>query len=161
MSFAYSSPAKIRLHCRLSSGHILTLYLKLTYGITRAQTIYVCEIVFPFPLAENKINAQISDRVCDVVADRFQCEISWITLARILWPEITDDEINAIEVDRERCPKECCRAVLLKWSQKHTISATSKELMRCLTNMGLANVNWQIMRVLGLVKLKNIPLSER
>ena len=161
MPFAYSPLAKIRLHCRLSSGHILTLYLKLTYGIKRAQTIYFCEFVFPFPLAKNKINARISDRVCDVVADRFQCGISWRTLAGDLWPKIKADEIKAIEEDRERCPKECCRAVLQKWSQKYTRSATSKELMRCLTNMGLANVNWQIMKELGLVNLENIPLSER
>ena len=99
--------------------------------------------------------------MCDVVADRFQCGISWRTLAGDLWPKIKADEINAIEVDRERCPKECCRAVLLKWSQKYTRSATSKELMRCLTNMGLANVNWQIMKELGLVNLENVPLSER
>ena len=123
------------------------------------QTIYVCEIAFHFPLAENKINAPISDRVCDVVADRFQCGISWRTLARNLQPKIEDGEINAIEVDRGRCPKERCRAVLRKWSQKYTRSATSKELMRCLTNMGLANVNWQIMKELGLVQPENIPLS--
>ena len=132
-----------------------------TYHITRAQTIYGCEIAFPFPLAKKKIDARISDRVCDVVADRFQCGISWRTLAGDLQPKIQNDEINTIEEDRERCPKECCRAVLQKWSQKYTISATYKELMRCLTNMGLANVNWIIMRELELVKLENIPLSER
>ncbi|XP_015775019.1 PREDICTED: uncharacterized protein LOC107353211 [Acropora digitifera] len=111
--------------------------------------------------AKKKIDARISDRVCDVVADRFQRGTSWRILAGDLWPKIKDDEINAIEVDRGRCPKECCRAVLQKWSQKYTISATYKELMRCLTNMGLANVNWIIMRELELVKLENIPLSER
>ena len=91
----------------------------------------------------------------------FNVENCWRTLAGDLWPKIKDDEINAIEVDRGRCPKECCRAVLQKWSQKYTSSATYKELMRCLTNMGLANVNWIIMRELELVKLENIPLSER
>lgn len=134
----------------------MTLYLKLTYGITRAQTIYVCEIVFPFPSAGNKINARISDWVCDVVADRVQGGISWKTLAGDLRSEITDDEINALEVG-----KECCRAVLLKWSQEYTRSATSKELIRCLTNRGLANGNWQIMKELGLVQPENIPSSER
>ena len=132
-----------------------------TYHITRAQTIYGCEIAFPFSLAKKKIDARISDRVCDVVADRFQGGTSWRILAGDLWPKIKDDEINAIEVDRGRCPKECCRAMLQKWSQKYTSSATYKELMRCLTNMGFANVNWIIMRELELVKLENIPLSER
>ena len=95
-----------------------------------------------------------------MVADRFQCG-SWRTLAGDLRPKIKDGVIDAIEEDEGRCPKECCRAVLQKWYQKYTSGATSKELMRCLTNMGLANVNWQIMKELGLVKPENIPLSER
>ena len=99
--------------------------------------------------------------MCDVVADRFQCGTSWRTLAGDLQPKIKDSVINAIEEDKGRCPKECCRAVLKTWYQKYTTSATGKELMRCLTNMGLANVNWPIMRELDLVKLENIPLSER
>ena len=139
----------------------MNLCLKQTYGITRAQTIYVCEIAFPFPLAQNKINAPINDRVCDVVADRFQCGTSWRTLAGDLQPKIKECVIDAIEEEKGQCSKECCRAVLKTWHQRHTSSATSKELMRCLTNMGSANVNWKIMRELGLVELENIPLSER
>ena len=96
-----------------------------------------------------------------MVADRFHCGTSWRTLAGDLRPKIKDGVIDAIEEDKGRCPKECCRAVLQKWYQKYASGATSKELMRCLTNMGLANVNWQIMRELGLVKPENIPLSER
>ena len=97
-----------------------------------------------------------------VVADRFKdLGTNWKTLARDLQPEIKDGVIDAIEEEERRCPKECCRAMLREWYQRHTRRARSKELMRCLTNMGLANVNWQIMRELGLVKLKNIPLSER
>ena len=91
-----------------------------------------------------------------MVAD---CGISWRTLAGNLWPKIKDDEVNIIEEEKGQCPKECCRAVLLKWSQKYTRKATYKELMRCLTNMGLANVNWQIMKELGLVQPENIPMS--
>ncbi|XP_015778642.1 PREDICTED: uncharacterized protein LOC107356554 [Acropora digitifera] len=112
--------------------------------------------------AQRKISARITKRVRAVVADRFKdLGTSWKTLARDLQPEIKDGVIDAIETEERRCPKECCRAVLREWYQRHTRRAKSKELMRCLTNMGLANVNWQIMRELGLVKLKNIPLSER
>ena len=115
----------------------------------------------PFPLAREKINESINDQVCDAVADRFQCGTSWRTLAGDLRPKIKDSVIEAVEEDKGRCPNECCRAVLQIWYKRHTSSATSKELMRCLTNMGSANVNWQIMRELGLVELENIPLSER
>ena len=115
----------------------------------------------PFPLAREKINESINDQVCDAVADRFQCGTSWRTLAGDLRPKIKDGVTEAIEVEKGRCSKECCRAVLKTWYERHTSSATNKELMRCLTNMGLANVNWQIMRELGLVELKNIPESER
>ncbi|XP_015747896.1 PREDICTED: uncharacterized protein LOC107327669 isoform X3 [Acropora digitifera] len=111
--------------------------------------------------ARDEINEPISDQVCDVVADRFQCETSWRTLAGDLQPKIGDGVIDAIEEEKKQCSKECCRAVLKTWYQRHTSSATNKELMRCLTNMSLANVNWQIMRKLGLVKLENIPESER
>ena len=127
-----------------------------------AYFIYVWEITFPFPLAQEMISEQINSRVPTIVADRFKhLGTDWKTLARDLQPEIKDGEIDAIEEDEGHCPKECCRIVLRKWYKRHTSRATSKELMRCLTNMGLANVNWQIMRELGLVKLKNIPVSER
>ena len=79
--------------------------------------------------------------MCDVVADRFQCGTSWRTLAGDLQPKIKECVIDAIEEDKGRCPNECCRAVLKTWYQKYTSGATSKELMRCLTNVGLANVN--------------------
>ena len=108
------------------------------------------------------ISEPINSLVPTIVADRFKhLGTDWKTLARDLQPEIKDGVIDAIEEDEGRCPKECCRTVLRKWYQRHTSRATSKELMRCLTNMGLANVNWQIMRALGLVKLENIPLPER
>ena len=155
------SPFHPLLKYACTVGTHLNLYLKRNYRITRAQTIYVCEIAFLFPLAQNKINAPINDRVCDVVADRFQCGTSWKTLAGGLQPKIEDGVIDDIEEDKGQCPKECCRAMLKTWYQRRPRSATSKELMRCLTNMGLANVNWQIMRELELVKLENIPLSER
>ena len=95
----------------------------------------------------------------DAVADRLQCEISWKTLAGHL--QIQGCVIGAIEKEKGRGSKECCRAVLKTWYQQYTSNATSKELMRCLTDMGLAKVNWQIMRALKLVKPENIPESER
>ena len=99
--------------------------------------------------------------MCNVVADRFKHHGTyWKTLARDLQPEIPESDIFDAQ-NNEGSPKECCRVVLKRWFEKHSSSATNKELMRCLTNMGLANVNWQIMRKLGLVELKNIPLSER
>ena len=100
--------------------------------------------------------------MCALVADRFKDRrANWKTLARDLHPKIPELDIVGAQEDEEGSAKECCRVVLQKWYQKYTSGATSKELMRCLTNMGLANVNWQIMRELGLVELKNIPLSER
>ena len=115
----------------------------------------------PFPLAREKINKPINYQVWDAVANRFECGTSWKTLAEHLQPKMKDCVIHAIEEEKGRCSEECCRAVLKTWYQKHKSSATNKELMRCLTKMGLANVNWQIMRVLGLVEPKNIPESER
>ena len=115
----------------------------------------------PFPLAQEKIDKPINDQVWDAVADKFQYGTSWKTLAGDLLPKIKDCVIDAIEVEKGGCSKECCRAVLKIWYQRHTSSATNKELMRCLTNMGLAKVNWQIMRELGLVELENIPESGR
>ena len=88
-------------------------------------------------------------------------EPGWKTLARDLRPKIPKSDIIDTQNEEEGSVKECCRVVLQKWYQRHTSSASSKELMRCLTNMGLANVNWQIMKELGLVNLENIPLSER
>ena len=114
----------------------------------------------PFPLAQEKINKPINDQVWDAVADRFQGGTSWKTLAVNLQPKIRDCLIDAIEKEKGRCSKECCRAMLKTWYQEYTSSATSKELMRCLTDMGLAKVNWQIMRKLGLVEPDNIPESE-
>ncbi|XP_074606327.1 uncharacterized protein LOC141859379 [Acropora palmata] len=111
--------------------------------------------------AQEKIDKPINDQVWDAVADRFQYGTPWKTLAGDLQPKIKDCVIDAIEVEKGGCSKECCRAVLKTWYQRHTSGATNKELMRCLTNMGLAKVNWQIMRELGLVELENIPESER
>ena len=100
--------------------------------------------------------------MCAVVADRFKDRGAlWKTLARDLEPKIPEPSIVDVQKDEEGSPKECCRIVLRTWRQKYTSSATSKELMKCLTNMGLAKVNWPIMRKLGLVKLENIPVSER
>ncbi|KAK2560327.1 Nephrocystin-3 [Acropora cervicornis] len=115
--------------------------------------------------AHEKIDAPINERVWDLVADRFNRYKDrgayWKTLARDLRPKIPKSDIIDTQNEEEGSVKECCRVVLQKWYQRHTSSASSKELMRCLTNMGLANVNWQIMKELGLVNLENIPLSER
>ncbi|XP_067047123.1 uncharacterized protein [Acropora muricata] len=112
--------------------------------------------------AHEKIDAPVNERVWDLVADRFKDRGAyWKNLARGLQPKIPESDIFDAQKDGEGAAKECCRVVLQKWYQRHQSSATSKELMRCLTNMGLANANWQIMKELGLVNLENIPLSER
>ena len=98
--------------------------------------------------------------MCDVVADKLQCGTFWKTLARDLKPKIPDHVIVNLEKEEETA-KERCRMALQKWKQTHTSSATNKELLRCLTNMGLARVNWHIMKQLGLVESKDIPESER
>ncbi|XP_068705851.1 uncharacterized protein [Montipora foliosa] len=110
--------------------------------------------------ARAKINEQISRRICDVVAEKMQKGTSWITLARDLEPKIPESDIDELQ-ENEVSPKECCRIALRKWYQRFTFQATSQELMRCLTNMGFANLNWHIMKELGLVLYEDIPESER
>ena len=107
------------------------------------------------------INKPVSDNVRSVVAEKLQQGSLWKTLARYLNPRVPEPLIDAIEYEEQGRGKECCHAVLLKWFQASANHATNKEVMRCLTNMGYANVNWHIMRELGLVSFKNMPESER
>ena len=107
------------------------------------------------------INKPISDNVRSVVAERLQQGSLWKTLARDLNPKVPEPVIDAIQVEEQGRGKECCRVALLKWYRANTNQATIREVMRCLTNMGYAKVNWHIMNELGLVSLENMPESER
>ena len=107
------------------------------------------------------INKPISDDVRSVVAEKLQQGSLWKTLARDLNPKVPYPLIDAIQDEEQGRGKECCRVVLLRWYQAHTNQTTNREVMRCLTNMGYAKVNWHIMKELGLVSLKNMPESER
>ena len=96
-----------------------------------------------------------------MVAEKLQQGSSWKTLVRDLSPKVPDPVIDAIEEEEQGRRKECCRVALKRWYQANTAQATIREVMRCLTNMGHANVNWHIMRELELVSLENMPEPER
>ena len=96
-----------------------------------------------------------------VVAERLKQGCLWKTLARDLKPNVPDSVIAAIDEEEKGIEKECCRVALASWYNLHTSKATTRELMRCLTNMGSAKVNWHIMRELDLVSLEKMPESER
>ena len=114
-----------------------------------------------FSLAQEKINQPISDNVRYVVAEKLQQGSLWKALARDLNPKVPEPLIDAIQEEEQGRGKECCRVALLKWYQANTTQATNREVMRCLTNMGYAKVNWHIMKELGLVSMENMPESER
>ncbi|XP_068705849.1 uncharacterized protein [Montipora capricornis] len=109
--------------------------------------------------ARAKINEPINyhRNICDVVADKIP-GFAWKTLARDLKPQIPEYAIGEILEAEGQSPKECCRIVLRTWYQRFTSKATSQELMRCLTNMGFANLNWHIMKELGLVSFEDMPV---
>ena len=99
-----------------------------------------------------------TEGVLDVIAEKLRTGSLWKKLAsklkfkRCVIANIQEDE----EDEQERC-----RAALEIWRQNKGSSATSKELMLCLTNMGYGNVNWHIMIELNLVTRDNIPPEER
>ncbi|XP_068736783.1 uncharacterized protein [Montipora capricornis] len=110
--------------------------------------------------ARAKIKEPIKDHsnICDVVADKIPEGFAWKTLARDLKPPIPECAIDEILEAERGSPKECCRIALRTWYQGFTSQATSQELMRCLTNMGFASLNWHIMKELGLVSFKDMPV---
>ena len=99
-----------------------------------------------------------TEGVLDVIAEKLRTGSLWKKLAsklkfkRCVIANIQEDE----EDEQERC-----RAALEIWRQNKGSSATSRELMLCLTNMGYGNVNWHIMIELNLVTRDNIPPEER
>ena len=124
----------------------------------------LCDLVhilmFNFVLAAHeKVNQLPSDNVCSVVAEKVKME--WKTFAGDLRPPLSQPVIEAIEVEENGNRKQCCRKALRRWYENNGSKATNREIMRCLTNMGYANVNWHIMRELGLVSGENMPESER
>ena len=99
-----------------------------------------------------------TEGVLDVIAEKLRTGSLWKKLAsklkikRCVIANIQEDEVDG---------QERCRAALEIWRQNKGSSATSKELMLCLTNMGYGNVNWHIMIELNLVTRDNIPPEER
>lgn len=114
-----------------------------------------------FSSAKEKINRSPCENIRAVVAEKLRMGCLWKTLARDLNPKVPDPVIEAIEEEENGDAKECCRVALRKWYEVNTSRATNREIMRCLTNMGYANVNWHIMRELHLVSLEDMPDSER
>ncbi|XP_068705826.1 uncharacterized protein [Montipora foliosa] len=110
--------------------------------------------------ARAKIKEPIMDHrnICDVVADEIPEGFAWKTLARRLKPPIPECAIDEVLEAEGGSPKECCRIALRRWYQRFTAQATSQELMRCLTNMGFASLNWHIMKELDLVSFKDMPV---
>lgn len=108
--------------------------------------------------AEALVKQPANESVRGVVADKLRAGSLWKKLARDL--NIRDPVIDAIE-EEEADGQERCIASLRRWYENNGSSATSRELMLRLTNMGYGNVNWHIMRELGLVSRENMPPSDR
>ena len=123
----------------------------------------LCEVghllMFNFVLAAyKKVNEPPSDSICLVVAEKVEVEwkifASYIGLPQPVIENIAEEEKRNGNLFQ-------CRKALSEWYEKNGSKATNREIMRCLTNMGYAHVNWHIMRELGLVSIDNIPESER
>lgn len=99
-----------------------------------------------------------TEGVLHAVAERLRTGSWWKKLASKL--KIKQYVIANVQ-EEEEDSQERCRAALEIWRQNNGPDATSRELMLCLTNMGYGNVNWHIMRELGLVTSKNMPPEER
>ena len=94
-----------------------------------------------------------------MVAEKLKFE--WKNFASELKPPLNYGVIEAIEKEENGDGKQCCRKALRRWYENNGSEATNRQIMRCITNMGYANVNWHIMRELGLVSIENMPESER
>lgn len=116
--------------------------------------------MFNFVLAAyEKVNKPPSENVRLVVAERVKME--WKTFANDLRPPLSQPVIDAIEEEENGNKKECCRKAMRRWYENNGSEATNRQIMRCLTNMGYANVNWHIMKDLDLVSVEDMPESER
>ena len=117
-------------------------------------------LMFNFVLAAyEKVNKPPSENVRLVVAERVKME--WKTFANDLRPPLSQPVIDAIEEEENGNKKECCRKAMRRWYENNGSEATNRQIMRCLTNMGYANVNWHIMKDLDLVSVEDMPESER
>ena len=94
-----------------------------------------------------------------MVAEKLKFD--WKNFASELKPTLNYGVIEAIEREENGNGKQCCRKALRRWYEYNGSEATNRQIMRCLTNMGYANVNWRIMRELGLVSNEKMPESER
>ena len=79
-----------------------------------------------------------------------QVNNSWKKLARRL--NLTSAEIANIEQEENDDHERCCK-VLDTWCQRHGAEAKIRKLMKTLTDAGLAVVNNDVMRCLGLLDL--------
>ena len=103
--------------------------------------------------AYKKVNEPPSDSVCLIVAEKVKTD--WKTFASYL--RLPQPVIENIAEEEKRNGNLCqCRKALQEWYEKNGSKATNREIMRCLTNMGYANLNWDIMRELGLVSIDNL-----
>ena len=117
-------------------------------------------LMFNFVLAAyEKVHKPPSENVRLVVAERVKME--WKTFANDLRPPLSQPVIDAIEEEENGNKKECCRKAMRRWYENNGSEATNRQIMRCLTNMGYANVNWHIMKDLDLVSVEDMPESER
>ena len=79
-----------------------------------------------------------------------QVNTSWKRLARGLGLSLA--EIDIIQEEDKDDRERCCRA-LDTWCQRHGAEAKIKKLMKTLTDAGLAIVNNEVMKCLGLSNL--------
>ena len=79
-----------------------------------------------------------------------QVNTSWKRLARRL--DLSPAEIDNIQEEEKGDHERCCK-VLDTWCQRHGSEATIKKLMKTLTDAGLAIVNNDVMKCLGLLDL--------
>ena len=81
-----------------------------------------------------------------------QVNTSWERLARGLG--LSPAEIKIIQEEDKYDQQRCCK-VLHTWCQRHGAEATIKKLMETLTETGLAIVNNDAMKCLGLLNPPN------
>ena len=77
-----------------------------------------------------------------------QVNTSWKRVARELG--LTLDEIDNIQEEDKDDHERCCK-VLDTWCQRHGSEAKIKKLMKTLTDAGLAIVNNDVIKCLGLL----------
>ena len=81
-----------------------------------------------------------------------QVKTSWKRLARRL--DLSTAEIDNIQEEENDDHERCCK-VLDTWCQRHGSDAKIKKLMKTLTDAGLADVNIDVIKCLGLLDLND------